>query len=86
MQTEPTGPRAGGGPRLDRAIVLQLLRDDCGPEWPRERLLIELGVAMPALEDALGRLQDQGVVRLHDDRISASRAARALDELGLIAI
>lgn len=37
-----------GGSRIERAIVLQLLRDDREQAWSRERLAIELGADRPA--------------------------------------
>jgi hypothetical protein len=86
MNTQSTEPRAGSGSRLERAIILQLLRDDRDASWSRDELLIELGGEMPALEEALVRLQDDGVVSISDEHASASGAARRLNELGLIGI
>jgi hypothetical protein len=40
---------------------------------------------MPPLE-ALVRLQDDGVLSIADRQVSASAAARRLDELGLIGV
>jgi hypothetical protein len=86
MNTEPRESRAGGGPRLERAIILQLLRDDRDANWSREELLKELGGEMPPLEDALVRLRGDGVLSIADQQVSASPAARRLDELGLIGV
>ncbi|HEV2924906.1 MAG TPA: hypothetical protein VGW98_12780 [Solirubrobacteraceae bacterium] len=86
MNTKSREPRAGGRSRLERAIILQLLRDDRDAKRSRGELLIELGGEMPPLEEALGRLQDDGVVLVSDERVSASTAARRLDELGLIGV
>jgi hypothetical protein len=86
MQIQPSDPRAGDGPRLERAIVLQLLRDDHGPEWSRDELLAELGGAPAPLDEAVGRLHGDGILSLAEEGLSASRAARRLDELGLIAL
>jgi hypothetical protein len=47
---------------------------------------MDLGGEMPPLEEALRRLQDDGVVLVSDDQVSASTAARRLDELGLIGV
>jgi hypothetical protein len=86
MNTEPRESRAGGGPRLERAIILQLLRDDRDANWSREELLKELGGEMPPLEDALVRLRGDGVLSIADQQVSTSPAARRLDELGLIGV
>jgi hypothetical protein len=86
MHTQSSEPRPGGGPRLERAVVLQLLRDDHAARWSREELLSELGGEMALLEAALIRLHGDGVLTLSDEQMSASRAARRLGELGLIAI
>jgi hypothetical protein len=86
MHTESREPRTGGGPRLERAIVLQLLRDDRGPSWSREDLLLELGGEIASLDDAVRRLRDDGLLSPADGQLSASRAARRLDELGLVGV
>jgi hypothetical protein len=86
MSTQSREPRTGGGPRLERAIVLQLLSDDREASWSCEELLMELGGEMPRLEDALKRLRDDGVLWIADEQVSVSRAARRLDELGLIVV
>jgi predicted transcriptional regulator len=86
MHKQSSEPRAGGGPRLERAVVLQLLRPDHAEEWSAEELADELGDEMAALEEALGSLNDDGVLTRSKRLVSASRAARRLDELGLIAI
>jgi DNA-binding HxlR family transcriptional regulator len=73
--------------RLERSIVLQLLRDDHNERWSREDLARELpNVAPAALDDALCRLEGTGLLRTSDGRFCASRAARRLDELGLIGV
>jgi len=79
-------PRAVEGPRLERAIVLQLLRDDHSSRWSREELASELGAETLALEEALIRLDGACVLGLAADAVWASRTARAIDELGLIGI
>lgn len=86
MNTQSREPRAGDGVRLERAVVLQLLRDDRGQSWSRAELASELGVEAPAIEAALSRLHGDGVVWLDDDQISASPATRRLDDLELIGI
>jgi hypothetical protein len=86
MHAQSRESRAGGGPRLERAIVLQLLRDDRDETWSREELLSELGGDLATLEQALERLHGRGVLKLAGVEVSASEAARSLNELGLIGI
>jgi hypothetical protein len=85
--------RAVGDRRLERAIVLVLLsgdRESLGadgePRWSCARLAAELGIEAQALQDALERLSHAGVVCLAGTEVWASRAARRMDELGLIGI
>lgn len=73
--------------RSERAIVLQLLRDDHAQRWTRGELRGELRIASAALADSLDDLEQHGVVvTAEDDRWVASRCARRLDELELIGI
>lgn len=74
-------------PRIERAVVLQLLRDDHGKRWSRTELESEVSDPEPsALSRAVECLERHGVVVALDDRVLASRCARHLDELGLIGI
>jgi len=86
MHTESREPRAGDDVRLERAIVLQLLRDDHPKNWSRAELASEMDVEMAAVETALSRLHAEGVLRLENDEVSASPAMWRLDELELISI
>jgi DNA-binding transcriptional regulator YhcF (GntR family) len=86
MHAESRGPRAADRSRLQRAIVLQLLRDDRAPRWSRLELASELDVDAAGLERALRELDAEGVVLLDPEEVWASRAARRLDELELIGI
>jgi hypothetical protein len=73
--------------RVERAIVLQLLRDDHPVQWLREELMSELtNVAPGALDAALLHLERVGVLRRSSDLCWASRAIRRLDELDLIGV
>ncbi len=73
--------------RSDRAIVLQLLRDDHGEWWTRGELGAELTIEPGALGDSLELLVKVGVVVTPDaDRVRASPCARHLDALDLIGI
>jgi hypothetical protein len=74
--------------KVERAIVLQLLRDDHDKQWSRSDLQTRLKDIEPAaLAHALERLEQQGVVLMRSaDAISASPCARHIDALGLIGI
>lgn len=74
-------------PRIERAIVLQLLRDDHDERWSHTELEAEVNNLEPsALSRAVECLEQHGVVVALDDRVLASRCARHLDALGLIGI
>jgi DNA-binding HxlR family transcriptional regulator len=73
--------------RLERAIVMQLLRDDRAERWRVAALAIEIPDFAPAmLARALARLERAGVVCRIGESVCASRAARHLDRLDLIGI
>jgi hypothetical protein len=87
MGTESKRSQAGYGTRLERAIVLQLLLDDHERMWSREQLMIELkSDPSDVVEQALRRLEREGVVGISEQSVWASSAARHLDELGLIGV
>ena len=71
----------------ERAVVLQVLRDDHAELWTLEELEQEIS-DLPAeiLRQAIRRLGGVGVVVLGEGECKASRAARRIDALGLIAI
>jgi hypothetical protein len=73
--------------RTQRIVVLQLLRDDHGDLWSRGELEAELSdIERQAIAHALASLHEARVVQIEGDSLSASRAARRLHELSLIAI
>jgi hypothetical protein len=73
--------------RMERAIVAQILRDDHDGRWSRAELEREIDDFEPAvLEEALGRLEHDGVLRREGELVWAGRAPRRLDELELIGI
>jgi hypothetical protein len=91
MHTESKGSRTAEGRRLERAIVLQLLRDDRERTWSLARLRAELQanrseLGEEAVEKALGRLEGDGVLEVSEQAACAANATRALDELGLICV
>lgn len=72
---------------VERAIVLQILRDDHEERWEQVELAQEIPDFEPAvLEEALARLGRDGVLHREESSVWASRAARRLDELELISI
>ncbi len=95
MDRESKGSRASDHAGLERAIVLQLLRDDHGRMWSHAQLAIELEpelesdqaeIRRQAVRDALRRLEREGVLGMSEHQAWASNATRRLDELGLIAV
>ena len=73
--------------RVERAIVLQTLRDDHDDGWSRAELEAELDHTDPiAIGDAVTRLEGEGVVELAGETVRASRAAMHLNDLGMIAV
>jgi len=73
--------------RVERAIVLQVLRDDRPERWSRSALARELIDCEPALiELALARLRQDGVLLGAGTRVCASLATHRLDELELIGV
>jgi hypothetical protein len=86
MNTESRGSRVADGSRLERAIVLQLLRDDRPERWSLAELGAEIGAEAPAVEEALRRLNGEGVLHLAAEEVWASGAVRRLDQLGLISV
>jgi hypothetical protein len=96
MDRESKGSRASSDQaKLERAIVLQLLRDDHERMWSHAQLAIELEaeleydppeIGRQALEKALRRLERDGVLGMSEHQAWASSAARRLDELELIGV
>jgi hypothetical protein len=71
----------------ERAIVLQVLRDDNAERWTRAELEREIyDIDSETLTAAMERLRQEGVVHLSGDLVWASRCARRLDALGMVSI
>ena len=71
----------------ERAVALQTLRSDHPEQWSRTELEQAVSDIEPAaVSDALVHLAADGVVVLDGDRVLASRCAKRLDALGLIAV
>ena len=70
-----------------RAVILQILNENCEKRWSAAELQRELYNIEPhALHNALIMLERAGVLERAGETVYASRAARQLDELGLIAV
>ncbi len=75
------------GWKVERAIVLQVLRDDHPERWTRAELEAEVFDFAPLIvNQALTRLEAEGVVILDGEGVEASRCARCLDALELVSI
>jgi hypothetical protein len=71
----------------ERAVVLQVLREDHPERWTLEELEREIeDMRAEILQDAVRRLGGVGVVVLDKEEFKASRAARRIDVLELISI
>jgi hypothetical protein len=87
MQDQPSQVLGEGDPRVERAIVLQFLRNDHEHRWSRAELEVEISNVEPLdIGDAVARLDHDGIVRVSGESVWATRAVRRLDELGLIAM
>ncbi|HXA53998.1 MAG TPA: hypothetical protein VNV37_03895 [Solirubrobacteraceae bacterium] len=87
MQGQPEERRGGESWKIERAVVLQLLRDDHEQRWTRAELASEISdFEAAAVEEALTRLEHDGVLRREGAAVWASCAARRLDELELISV
>jgi DNA-binding HxlR family transcriptional regulator len=70
-----------------RAIVLQVLRQDHVEPWTRAELESEIYDIEPlTISDALAALDADGVVDIAGEQVRASRAAWRLDALGMVSI
>jgi hypothetical protein len=71
----------------ERALVMQVLRDDHPERWSRAELERELSTIEPLeISDALAQLSAAGVVILEGEQVRASGCARHLDALNVICI
>ena len=86
MHREMSESQAGGGARLERAIVLELLSESERAGCSRAELGAALGADPIELEAALVGLHAAGVLELDAEQARPSTATRRLDELELISI
>ena len=83
----PTRVDAGDLWMAQRAIVMQLLRDDHPVRWTRPELEAEIDdIEQQALLSALAILLIEDVIFLDDEAVWASKCARHLDALELLTI
>lgn len=70
-----------------RAIILQVLRDDRDPRWTWVELRHEADdIPRWAMREAFARLEAEGVIVTKSKHVLASRCAWHLDVLGLVSI
>jgi DNA-binding HxlR family transcriptional regulator len=88
MQGESSGRKPGGDVwMVERAVVLQILRDDHEERWPRGELAREIADCAPAvLDEALARLEHDGVLLRDGEAVCAAHPVRRLDALELIGV
>lgn len=87
MPDEQRIPKRNDLRLAQRAIVLQVLRDDHPERWTRPELEAEIDdMEQQALVSGLAILALEGVVIFDDEAIWASPCARHLDALGLVSI
>jgi hypothetical protein len=73
--------------KAERAILLQLLRDDHAECWGRPELEETLtGIPLPDLVAGLDRLKQHGIAQLSNGHVWATCCARYLDSLEVISI
>ena len=71
----------------ERAIVLQVLRNDRARHWTRAELRSEIyDIAPEAIRQAIKRLEAHGVLCVGGREIWASKCAHRLDMLGMVSI
>ncbi len=71
----------------ERAIILQLLRDDHPVPWTRREIKREVyDIKGRVLDQALARLEADEVVTLAGKEVWVSLAVRHVEDLGMIAI
>ena len=87
MQDQSKDSWASDPAIVERSVVLEVLREDHEPWWSRAELEREIYDVEPAaINAALERLREMGVIELDGERVRASPCARYLDDLGMICI
>jgi hypothetical protein len=86
MRDQPSQHAGAEDPRLERAIVLQVLCDGHEPRWSRTELEAKIADGQSLdISVALASLEADRLVCVSGESVWASRALRRLDHLGLIA-
>jgi hypothetical protein len=71
----------------ERAIVLQVLRDDHDERWTRAELEEQVSDLAPQVaRDGIARLEAERVVVTEGEHVLASRCARHMDALELVSV
>jgi hypothetical protein len=88
MQEKRSRPPWADDPwTAEKAIVLQVLRNDHHERWTRKGLKREIyDMKGRAIDKALKRLEEEGVVKLDGKYVWPSRCAQHMDELGMVSI
>ncbi len=88
MQEKRSRPTWADDPGVaQRAIVLQVLRNDHHERWTRKELKREIyDIKGRVINKALKRLQEEGVVDLDEEYVWPTRCAQYMDELGMVSI
>lgn len=87
MRNERSGYGSGSDEVAERAVLLQVLRNDHDERWSRAELEREIYDISPlAIGEALERLCEAGLVHLSGELVWAACCARHLDELGMVSI
>jgi predicted transcriptional regulator len=73
-------------PKLERAVVLELLSGEDERVWSCSELAAATGEPREDVEEAVRGLHDVGVLHASAEGVSATSAALRLDALGLIGI
>ncbi|HEX5853942.1 MAG TPA: hypothetical protein VFY36_12725 [Solirubrobacteraceae bacterium] len=73
-------------PKLERAIVLELLSGEDERVWSCAELAAAIGAPREAVEEAVRQLRDVGILDASANGVCATSAAVRLDALGLIGI
>jgi Mn-dependent DtxR family transcriptional regulator len=87
MQEQPNKVEREDDRRIQRTVVLHLLCSEHEESWSKRELESELvAIDPPLVEAALESLKQVGLVRVEDDKVLATEAAKRLETLDLIAL
>jgi hypothetical protein len=85
MPDERSSNAPAGPDVTERAIMLQVLRDDHEVRWSRAELEREIFDVEPIdIADAIEHLRQEGLLHILHGEVIASRAALHLDQLGMV--